>query len=136
VTNKELDVKGELGLLPSISSSFVVISSIDDPFFPTWHRSNSPTTFTNPTHLWWGPGCTLSLVFSSSLGPRLLLTSAVGITRYTASCFPSAIDMLSRGVVDLKQLITIKFRLTKSAEAFEAVASGKQIKVIVKNQEE
>ncbi|GFZ42522.1 Probable D-xylulose reductase A, partial [Saitozyma sp. JCM 24511] len=58
-----------------------------------------------------------------------------GITRYTASCFPSAIDMLSRGVVDLKQLITIKFPLTKSAEAFEAVASGKQIKVIVKNQE-
>jgi D-xylulose reductase len=44
--------------------------------------------------------------------------------------------MLSRGVVDLKQLITIKFPLTKSAEAFEAVASGMQIKVIVKNQED
>ncbi|ORY24057.1 putative xylitol dehydrogenase [Naematelia encephala] len=58
-----------------------------------------------------------------------------GITRYTASCFPSAIDMLSRGVVDLKQLITKVLPLSKSTEAFEAVASGREIKVIVKNQE-
>ncbi|RSH88916.1 hypothetical protein EHS25_002578 [Saitozyma podzolica] len=58
-----------------------------------------------------------------------------GITRYTASCFPSAIDLLSRGVVDLKPLITITFPLSKSADALEAVASGKQIKVIIKNQE-
>lgn len=43
--------------------------------------------------------------------------------------------MLERGVVDLKQLITITYPLSRSAEAFEAVASGKQIKVIIKNQE-
>jgi D-xylulose reductase len=58
-----------------------------------------------------------------------------GITRYTASCFPSAIDLLSRGVVDLKQLITKTFPLSQSRDAFEAVASGNEIKVIVKNQE-
>lgn len=58
-----------------------------------------------------------------------------GITRYTPSCFPSAIDMLERGVVDLKQLITIKYPLSQSRDAFEAVASGKHLKVIVKNQE-
>jgi D-xylulose reductase len=61
--------------------------------------------------------------------------TCTGITRYTASCFPSAIDLLSRGVVNLKQLITITFPLSKSADALEAVASGKQIKVIIKNQE-
>ena len=58
-----------------------------------------------------------------------------GITRYTASCFPSAIDMLSRGVVDLKPLITAIFPLSRAKEALEAVASGKEIKVLIKNQE-
>ena len=58
-----------------------------------------------------------------------------GLTRYTASCFPSAIDLLSRGVVDLQQLITKTFPLTQSRDAFEAVRSGEQIKVIIKNQE-
>jgi D-xylulose reductase len=58
-----------------------------------------------------------------------------GITRYTASCFPSAIDMLNRGVVDLKPLITVTYPMTKAKEALEAVKSGKQIKVIIKNQE-
>jgi D-xylulose reductase len=58
-----------------------------------------------------------------------------GITRYTSSCFPSALEMLSRGVVDLKSLITIAFPLSQSQQAFEAVASGKQMKVIIRNQE-
>lgn len=59
----------------------------------------------------------------------------MGITRYTASCFPSALDLLSRGVVDVKQLITKSFPLTQSTEAFEAVAAGQDIKVVIKNQE-
>nr|XP_019050436.1 xylitol dehydrogenase [Kwoniella bestiolae CBS 10118]OCF29366.1 xylitol dehydrogenase [Kwoniella bestiolae CBS 10118] len=71
--------------------------------------------------------------------PTLAVTNkeinVMGITRYTASCFPSALDMLSRGVVDLKQLITKTFPLTKSTDAFEAVAAGGDMKVIVKNQE-
>ncbi|KAK9420138.1 putative Enoyl reductase (ER) domain-containing protein [Seiridium unicorne] len=58
-----------------------------------------------------------------------------GITRYTASCFPSAIDLLARGVVDLRPLITAKFPLSRAKDAFEAVASGKEMKVIIKNQE-
>ncbi|KKK21437.1 hypothetical protein AOCH_000134 [Aspergillus ochraceoroseus] len=58
-----------------------------------------------------------------------------GITRYTASCFPSAIDLLARGVVNLKPLITAVFPLSRAQEALEAVASGREIKVIIKNQE-
>lgn len=46
-----------------------------------------------------------------------------------------AIDLLSRGVVDLKQLITKTYPLTQSTDAFEAVRGGKEIKVIIKNQE-
>lgn len=59
----------------------------------------------------------------------------LGITRYTAPCFPNAIDLLARGVVDLKQLITKVLPLSKSKEAFDAVASGDEIKVIIKNQD-
>jgi D-xylulose reductase len=59
-----------------------------------------------------------------------------GITRYTSSCFPSAIDLLSRGVVDLKQLITKSFPMSQSKDAFDAVASGREIKVIVRNQDD
>ncbi|RXK38095.1 xylitol dehydrogenase [Tremella mesenterica] len=58
-----------------------------------------------------------------------------GITRYTSSCFPSAIDLLSRGMVDLKPLISKTFPLDRSQEAFEAVRAGKDIKIIIKNQE-
>jgi D-xylulose reductase len=43
--------------------------------------------------------------------------------------------MLNRGVVDLKPLITVAYPMTKAKEALEAVKSGKQIKVIIKNQE-
>ncbi|OWT36212.1 xylitol dehydrogenase [Cryptococcus neoformans Bt1] len=71
--------------------------------------------------------------------PTLAVTNkeinVMGITRYTASCFPSALDLLSRGVVDVKQLITKTFPLTQSTEAFEAVAAGQDMKVIIKNQE-
>ncbi|ADV20758.1 Xylitol dehydrogenase, putative [Cryptococcus gattii WM276] len=71
--------------------------------------------------------------------PTLAVTNkeinVMGITRYTASCFPSALDLLSRGVVDVKQLITKTFPLTQSTEAFEAVAAGQDIKVVIKNQE-
>jgi D-xylulose reductase len=72
---------------------------------------------------------------SSALTSNTRAKLMTGITRYTASCFPSAIDMLARGVVDLKPLITVTYPLTKAKEALEAVRSGKQIKVIIYNQE-
>ncbi|KAI1324501.1 GroES-like protein [Xylariaceae sp. FL0255] len=58
-----------------------------------------------------------------------------GLTRYTADSFPSAIDLLTRGVVNLKPLITTTFPLSRAQDAFEAVASGNEMKVIIKNQE-
>lgn len=81
---------------------------------------------------------TMSLLIASAW-PMLAVTNKEldvrGITRYTPSCFPSAIEMLNRGVVDLKQLITVKYPLSKSQDAFEAVAGGKEMKVLIKNQE-
>ncbi|EJT47281.1 hypothetical protein A1Q1_03910 [Trichosporon asahii var. asahii CBS 2479] len=58
-----------------------------------------------------------------------------GITRYTSPCFPNAIDLLARNAVDLKQLITKVLPLSRSKDAFDAVESGEEIKVIIKNQE-
>ncbi|KAL1737793.1 hypothetical protein HDZ31DRAFT_51820, partial [Schizophyllum fasciatum] len=75
----------------------------------------------------------------TSVFPMLAVTckelDVKGITRYTASCFPSAIDMLSRGVVNVKPLITKTYTLGESLDAFEAVRSGTQIKVVIRNQE-
>lgn len=58
-----------------------------------------------------------------------------GITRYTASCFPMAVEMLERGVVDIAPLITARFPMSRAKDAFEAVAAGNDIKVIIRNQE-
>ncbi|CAK7206718.1 hypothetical protein SEUCBS139899_009524 [Sporothrix eucalyptigena] len=75
----------------------------------------------------------------TNLFPTIALTNKEldvrGITRYTASCFPSAIEMLDRGVVDLAPLITATYPLSQSKDAFEAVAASNDIKVIIKNQE-
>ena len=75
----------------------------------------------------------------TNLFPTVALTNKEldvrGITRYTASCFPSAIEMLSRGVVDLAPLITATYPLSRAKDALEAVAAGNDIKVIIKNQE-
>ncbi|KAL1681416.1 chaperonin 10-like protein [Schizophyllum commune] len=75
----------------------------------------------------------------TSIFPMIAVTAkeldVKGITRYTASCFPNAIDMLARGVVDVKPLITKKYTLGESRDAFEAVRSGREIKVIIRNQE-
>jgi len=58
-----------------------------------------------------------------------------GITRYTSTCFPHALDLLRRKQVDLAPLITLVLPLRESQAAFEAVASGEQIKVVIMNQE-
>lgn len=69
--------------------------------------------------------------------PTLMMTmkdlDVRGLARYTASCFPAAIDLLARRVVDVKQLITSTFPLADTAEAFETVARGKDIKVVIMN---
>ncbi|WVQ78502.1 hypothetical protein IAT38_000588 [Cryptococcus sp. DSM 104549] len=71
--------------------------------------------------------------------PTLKITSkeltVVGSVRYTGDCFETAIDMMARGAVNLKPLITKTYPLTKSEEAFEAVRAGVEIKVVVMNQE-
>ncbi|KAM6512169.1 hypothetical protein FSOLCH5_009888 [Fusarium solani] len=52
-----------------------------------------------------------------------------------AICKPGGIYLLARGAVDLKSLITAKFEMARAGEALEAVRSGKEIKVIIRNQE-
>ncbi|WVQ74669.1 hypothetical protein IAR50_004273 [Cryptococcus sp. DSM 104548] len=83
-------------------------------------------------------GIGLSHIQTSSF-PILAVTSKelniLGITRYTSSCFPSALDLLERRVVDVKQLITNRFPLSESDKAFEAAAGGREMKVIIMNQE-
>ncbi|KFA71081.1 hypothetical protein S40288_05512, partial [Stachybotrys chartarum IBT 40288] len=71
--------------------------------------------------------------------PLFLLTAKElnikGTVRYTPGCYADAISLLSRGLVDLKPLITSTYPLTKCAEAFEAQHARKDIKIVIMNQE-
>jgi len=58
-----------------------------------------------------------------------------GTVRYTAGCFKTAIDLVASGKINLKPLITAVFPLTRSVDALEAVRKGKDLKVVVMNQQ-
>ncbi|KAL3461366.1 chaperonin 10-like protein [Aspergillus heterothallicus] len=71
--------------------------------------------------------------------PLFLLTAKElnlkGTVRFTPGCYANAIDLVSRGKVDLKALITATYPLTKANEAFAAQYMRKDIKIIIMNQE-
>jgi L-iditol 2-dehydrogenase len=54
-----------------------------------------------------------------------------GIFRY-ANCYPKAIEMVASGRVDVKPLITHRFKLEETLQAFETAKAGKAIKVMIK----
>ncbi|KAJ5976367.1 hypothetical protein N7481_010074 [Penicillium waksmanii] len=56
-----------------------------------------------------------------------------GSIRYTVGCYPTAVDLISSGKIDVKRLITNRFKFEKAEEAFELVRQGKEsvIKVVI-----
>jgi len=56
-----------------------------------------------------------------------------GIFRY-ANCYPTAISMVASGLVDVKPLITHRFKLEEAVQAFETAKTGAggAIKVLIK----
>ncbi|KAL5334757.1 chaperonin 10-like protein [Aspergillus crustosus] len=71
--------------------------------------------------------------------PLFLLTARElnirGTVRFTPGCYEEAIDLVSRGKVDLKSLVTGVYPLTKANEAFLAQSERKGIKIVILNQE-
>jgi len=53
-----------------------------------------------------------------------------GIFRYV-NCYPTALAMVASGVVNVKPLITHKFKLEESIKAFEAAKRGEGIKIMI-----
>jgi D-xylulose reductase len=58
-----------------------------------------------------------------------------GTLRYTTRCFEDAIDLLDRGIVSLKPLVTKTYPLAESEMAFKAVKVGDEIKIVIMNQQ-
>ena len=56
----------------------------------------------------------------------------IGVFRY-ANQYPQAIEMMSSGRIDVKRLISARYPLEQTQQAFEALESGKGIKIIVTN---
>ncbi len=56
-----------------------------------------------------------------------------GSIRYTTGCYPSAIQLIASGKIDVKRLITDRFSFEQAEEAFETVKAGKSetFKVII-----
>lgn len=48
-----------------------------------------------------------------------------GSIRYVLGCYPAAIDLISQGKIDVKKLITNRFKFEQSEEAFELVKQGR-----------
>ncbi|OJJ38007.1 hypothetical protein ASPWEDRAFT_473382 [Aspergillus wentii DTO 134E9] len=49
-----------------------------------------------------------------------------GSIHYLTGCYPAAIDLISSGQVDVKRLITNRFKFEESEQAFELVKAGRQ----------
>ena len=48
-----------------------------------------------------------------------------GSIRYLTGCYPAAIDLISSGKIDVKKLITNRFKFEQAEEAFELVKEGR-----------
>ena len=53
-----------------------------------------------------------------------------GVFRY-ANCYPAALSLIATGRIDVKPLITHRFQIGESVQAFEMAESGQAIKVMV-----
>jgi D-xylulose reductase len=49
-----------------------------------------------------------------------------GSIRYTAGCYPAAVDLISSGKINVKNLITNRFKFDDAEKAFELVKEGRQ----------
>jgi D-xylulose reductase len=56
-----------------------------------------------------------------------------GSIRYTVGCYLTAVDLISSGKIDVKRLITNRYKFEQAEDAFELVRQGKEsvIKVII-----
>jgi D-xylulose reductase len=49
-----------------------------------------------------------------------------GSIRYLTGCYPAAIDLIAKGQIDVKRLITNRYKFEESEKAFELVKAGRQ----------
>ena len=56
-----------------------------------------------------------------------------GSIRYTTGCYPAAVDLVASGKIDVKRLITNRFKFEEAEQAFELVKAGRQdvFKVVI-----
>lgn len=49
-----------------------------------------------------------------------------GSIRYLTGCCPAAIDLIGKGIIDVKRLVTNRFKFEEAEQAFELVKAGRQ----------
>ncbi|XP_070568164.1 sorbitol dehydrogenase-like [Ptychodera flava] len=85
------------------------------------------------------PGGSVILIGRGSMEPKVPMVEAAGkeidikgVFRY-ANCYPKALAMVSSGQIDIKSLVTHRFTLENSEDAFKTASdrSSKSMKVII-----
>ena len=56
-----------------------------------------------------------------------------GSIRYTAGCYPAAVDLVASGKIDVRPLITNRFKFENAKDAFQLVREKREnvIKVLI-----
>ena len=62
--------------------------------------------------------------------PRFSRFTNQSHVRY-ANCYPAALDLVARGAVNVKSLVTHRYSLRESVKAFETTKAGTGIKVVI-----
>merc|ERR1712021_97590 len=82
-------------------------------------------------------GCLLLVGLGKEMANLPIVNAAVrevdirGVFRY-CNTWPTAINMISSGQIDVKPLVTHRFPLERAAEAFEITRRGEAVKVMIK----
>uniref|UniRef100_A0A915DPW1 Alcohol dehydrogenase-like C-terminal domain-containing protein n=1 Tax=Ditylenchus dipsaci TaxID=166011 RepID=A0A915DPW1_9BILA len=128
---------GPIGVLNIITAKAmgaaqVLVTDIDDARLALAKRFGA-NHILNATQV----GGVIMLVGASSDRADLPVTEAStkeldirGVLRY-ANCYPTALDMVAKGVVDLKGLTTAHYKLEDSLEAFKRAQKGDVLKVFI-----
>lgn len=93
-------------------------------YIPIYHRTDQDIHTTSGTYVQVGMGAkmTVPVPLFHIISKQL---HVVGSFRYGSGDYPLAISLVERGLIDLKPLVTQRFKFENAKEAFETTKVGK-----------
>ncbi|OKO90323.1 hypothetical protein PENSUB_13456 [Penicillium subrubescens] len=73
-----------------------------------------------------GPIGLLCQAVSKAYAAKKVIGVDIRSILYTAGCYPTAVDLIASGKIDVKRLTTNRFKFKQGEEAFDLVRQGKE----------